>query len=454
MSEDASTVQHQISRRGFLAAGGAVSAGLLLAACSGNSGGSNSAPTGTGAAATPTVEKGSTITLWDAAYMAGQPSYDKAAKATDAAFKKKYGVTVNRQAQPQAQLDNILQAAFTAHSGPDVMFLYGSAQGVLRYQPGLMNLTSAAAGLRSQLKFWDGVSPQHTENGPAYGIPFQTVGIVAYYNKKMFQAAGLNPEQTPKTFTDLMEIVSKLKAKGIVPFASGNKEGDENQWWFSFLWAGTNSLQDSIELAARKIPMTDDRITNVLNSYQMLQNAGAFSPTRFSTPLSPDGINSFSQGKGAMFLGLSSQVADWSTFDAALGVNNVGYFQPPGVGRPTPATLPVTMNLAACVPTFAKNPGAAVAFAQYCGSTEAQQIQWDDGKLFPNNVNVKLTGAAPQVTGMFKDYSTHPVYTDAHSLLPDTVLAQYSTLCNEWLQGRLSMKSMISQMQATFEQAH
>jgi len=46
--------------------------------------------------------------------------------------------------------------------------------------------------------------------GKTWGIPFQRSTIVAYYNKDMFRAAGLDPESPPTTWDDLVSMGKKL----------------------------------------------------------------------------------------------------------------------------------------------------------------------------------------------------------------------------------------------------
>ncbi|MFW2589864.1 ABC transporter substrate-binding protein [Sagittula sp. SSi028] len=46
--------------------------------------------------------------------------------------------------------------------------------------------------------------------GQTWGIPFQRSTIVAYYNKDMFRAAGLDPEQAPTTWDELVEMGKAL----------------------------------------------------------------------------------------------------------------------------------------------------------------------------------------------------------------------------------------------------
>ncbi|GMG85137.1 ABC transporter substrate-binding protein [Paralimibaculum aggregatum] len=46
--------------------------------------------------------------------------------------------------------------------------------------------------------------------GQVWGVPFQRSTIVAYYNKDMFRAAGLDPEAPPTTWDELVEMGEKL----------------------------------------------------------------------------------------------------------------------------------------------------------------------------------------------------------------------------------------------------
>ncbi|WP_187431651.1 sn-glycerol-3-phosphate-binding periplasmic protein UgpB [Roseobacter fucihabitans] len=64
-------------------------------------------------------------------------------------------------------------------------------------------------------KAWlDGFYPALMANGKiegqTWGIPFQRSTIVAYYNKDLFRAAGLDPEAPPKTWDEMIEMGKAL----------------------------------------------------------------------------------------------------------------------------------------------------------------------------------------------------------------------------------------------------
>ena len=58
--------------------------------------------------------------------------------------------------------------------------------------------------------------------GKTWGIPFQRSTIVMYYNKDAFRAAGLNPDQPPKSWDELVAAGKKLTVK--------DSSGKVQQW--------------------------------------------------------------------------------------------------------------------------------------------------------------------------------------------------------------------------------
>ena len=69
-------------------------------------------------------------------------------------------------------------------------------------------------------------------DGKIYSIPFQRSTEIMYYNKDLFRAAGLDPEQPPKTWDELVEYAQKLTTdttKGVgIALNSGSA-----QWTFT-----------------------------------------------------------------------------------------------------------------------------------------------------------------------------------------------------------------------------
>lgn len=70
--------------------------------------------------------------------------------------------------------------------------------------------------------FYDGFMVDTMFEGKVYSIPFQRSTPVFYYNKDAWRAAGLDPEVTPKTWDEMVEIGKKLTIK--------DANGNVTQW--------------------------------------------------------------------------------------------------------------------------------------------------------------------------------------------------------------------------------
>ena len=76
-----------------------------------------------------------------------------------------------------------------------------------------------------------------TIDGGVYGIPMDTQAWGVFYNKELFDQAGI--EDVPTTVTELEECVEKLKDAGITPFAAGYA----TEWTIGqFLGYGASSI--------------------------------------------------------------------------------------------------------------------------------------------------------------------------------------------------------------------
>jgi len=63
--------------------------------------------------------------------------------------------------------------------------------------------------------FYDAFMLNAKDGGKIYGIPFQRSTPVLYYNKDLFKEVGLNPDQAPKNWAEMVDAAKKLtKADG------------------------------------------------------------------------------------------------------------------------------------------------------------------------------------------------------------------------------------------------
>ncbi|WP_413378213.1 ABC transporter substrate-binding protein [Alkalihalobacillus sp. 1P02AB] len=70
--------------------------------------------------------------------------------------------------------------------------------------------------------FYEGFIANSAIDDEIWSVPFQRSTIVLYYNKDMFEAAGLDPEQPPTTWEELVEYSEKLTVR--------DGSGNVTQW--------------------------------------------------------------------------------------------------------------------------------------------------------------------------------------------------------------------------------
>jgi raffinose/stachyose/melibiose transport system substrate-binding protein len=205
-----------ISRRSFLGLGAAGAGAALLAACGGES-----APP---ANATQTInwwhiQTGDPIKpIWDDLITQYQNAHSNvkivAQPIENEAFKKK--LTTNMQ----------------AGSPPDLYQSWGG--GVLKEQVQQGMVKDLTADTSSWISSINPIALQpYTVDGKLYGIPWDMGMVGFWYNKELFAKAGITAP--PATWAELLDDVSKLKAKGVVPIALAGKDKWPGHFYWSYL---------------------------------------------------------------------------------------------------------------------------------------------------------------------------------------------------------------------------
>nr|WP_141692429.1 extracellular solute-binding protein [Paenibacillus pectinilyticus] len=180
--------------------------------------------------------------------------------------------------------------------------------------------------------FQSGILDFYSFNKNIYALPDgNNIGVV-YYNKELFQQAGI--ADVPKTFEEMVADVKTLKAKGIQPMAIGEKDS----WTGSFLFmnillrtnGGPGFLQQVVD---GKKTFADPAFTDAVGSMEDLIQAGAFQEGATSFDYNA-GENLFKTGKAAMYY-----MGSWATggIETSSVNGKVGVFQFPtvkGKGNP------------------------------------------------------------------------------------------------------------------------
>ena len=217
-----------ISRRSFLrsaAIGGALlgSSGLL-SACGGGGGGESS----------KTVTFGMNET-------GDQPAAQRL-RAMAEAYQKKSGIKVKR--------NEVSHNTFQENINT---YLQGNPDDVFTWFAGYRMNQFAEQGLIADLSdLWpiDGMADSFKQastasDGKQYFVPKDYYPWAVFYRKSVFEKNGFEP---PTTFDEMTTLAKKMKAKGMVPFAFGDKDGWPAMGTFDILNMRINGYQFHMDL--------------------------------------------------------------------------------------------------------------------------------------------------------------------------------------------------------------
>ena len=142
----------------------------------------------------------------------------------------------------KAKLPTMLQAD---DSRPDLFYSWGGGVMQAQDKAGMLKDISKDVAWESDL------SPTAVDafkvNGKTVGVPFEVGEVAFYYNKKLFEKAGVKAEDI-KSWDDFLGAVKKLKAAGVTPLVVGAGEKWPMHFYYSYLVmriGGEHALADA-----------------------------------------------------------------------------------------------------------------------------------------------------------------------------------------------------------------
>jgi raffinose/stachyose/melibiose transport system substrate-binding protein len=73
------------------------------------------------------------------------------------------------------------------------------------------------------------------KDGEYYGVPWRWGAVGMFYNKALFEQAGLDPENPPATWAEFLDAVKTLKDADITPIALGEMDKWPGHFWWVYL---------------------------------------------------------------------------------------------------------------------------------------------------------------------------------------------------------------------------
>jgi multiple sugar transport system substrate-binding protein len=209
------------------------------------------------------------------------------------------GIKVNVEYFPSEGMNEKYLLALMNKTGPDIMDIAVDWTTPFASSGGLLVLDDYIARDNVDLDdFWPGALKTIRVDGKVYALPYRSETHGLFYNKTLFEQAGLDPDG-PKTWDDFLNAAQKITENGGIGFAMvGKLSGDLSYQLINFIRSfggdvlnedNTRSLFDQPE-AIKAVQFYVDMYKNKLTPDSTLSNVNT------------DNRNLFVSGNVGMFL--------------------------------------------------------------------------------------------------------------------------------------------------------
>jgi multiple sugar transport system substrate-binding protein len=301
-----------------------------------------------------------TFAIWDANQQAGMEAM------AEAFTKENPNITVKVEVTPWDQYWTKLNAAATGGNMPDIFWMH--PEQIYNYVEGnaLMNLSDKIADsdidLANYPKF---IGDDFNIDGVQYGIPkdYSTIGL--WYNKDLFDAAGVAYPDDTWTWEDWTSAAEKLtdKDKGVYGMLAPS---NSQNYYYNLIWQNGSDVINADETDS----LYDDPKTIEAIKYAVSFIEKGFSPTTEDfANTTPDQY--FESGKAAMITAGSWMATEYLAID---GLNVDVAPMPKNVQRGS-----VCGGMGYSIAANTDHPEEAWKFVDYLGSLDANLIQSKSG---------------------------------------------------------------------------
>jgi raffinose/stachyose/melibiose transport system substrate-binding protein len=164
------------------------------------------------------------------------------------------------------------------------------------------------------------------KDGAYYGVPWEWGAVGIYYNKDLFEQAGLDPENPPQTWSEFLNTVQVLKDAGITPLTVGEGDKWPGHFWWVYLAIRNGGEDAFLKAFTREGAFTDAPFVKAGEDLQDLIDLEPF-PEGYLGFTYGDSATVFGNGEAAMeLMGQWHQNVQRDSSESGEGVANMGWF--------------------------------------------------------------------------------------------------------------------------------
>ncbi|MFC5701621.1 ABC transporter substrate-binding protein [Cohnella faecalis] len=395
---------------------------LLLQACGGNNGTSDStstpAATGSSSPKSSAPSGGEKVTLKVWGDLGNQAVLEEPFKKINAAFEAKYpNIKIKYDF---AQNDQSLNVALQANELPDLFWVQGdktSKMGEMVKNGFLLDLSSHNLDVSRNS---DPEKSYCTVDGKLYcSLPSFFDTNVVYYNKDIFSKNGID---VPKNWDEFVQGLDKLKAAGVTPIALAGKSEWDRAWpIFAFAPAFANDALKAAQAGTGKL--TSPAVAQTLQAFRDFADKGYFGKDFLAQDMAGAQF-SFTNGKAAAIID-----GTWNNATYTSSGINLGRFPVPNNDGKRVVQSSYSNFMTYAVSSRTKYPEEAVTYLNYLSGHEAQQIMEDATGLVPTIKDIQPKDEGVKELAVFDEaglniYSVLTALSTAQSNAADTFMKE------------------------------
>jgi ABC-type glycerol-3-phosphate transport system substrate-binding protein len=415
-----------------------------------------------GCAASPQTSGKQQVVIWDTGLLAKtnangsaqtSKSFLNQAAANYEKTHKNISIKVVEQGGDISATNAQFKAASIAGNGPDIHIQYTGGP-TLTYAKYFENLAPVLGSKTlKQFKGLNTAQADYSTNGSQLALPYGSgTYFTIWWNKKLLRQAGMNADQTPKTWQALLAEATTYKAKTNKPaFYVANLEGYVGAWVVAALAAGQLGPQAFTDQYTGKTKITSSAMVNAYNAWQELYKSGLVNPDAGQVGNS-DGASGFLQGKAPFYIS-----GGWEDGILSQGLgSDLGWeFIPVLKGAKFPDAATGGPQIAISVTKYAQHKSAAEDFVKYLAEPAVQDLyvklnQTEGSSDTAGNSSVISNPILKaQINALKNATVTYPF----DNVMPQEVIDLYYRLNASTFLGTTTPKDAVQQLQSALKQA-
>lgn len=296
-------------------------------------------------------------------------------------------IKVKIQVTPYEQYFTKLQAAAGGGKAPDVFWMNGPNFQLYASNGVLAPVSDKIEDEGVDLSVYpEALIDLYSLDGDVYGLPkdFDTIGL--WYNKDLFDAAGIDYPDETWSWEDLQDAAAKLSDENEGTFGITAALEGQQDYYNTVFQAGGHVISEDGTSSGYDDPATIEG----LRFWTDLIDSGSSPSLQQMTDTLP--LQWFESGKTAMFYGGSWNLAEFKSNEYTADKVDVA---PLPTGQERAAVI---HGLANVISANTEHPEAAWKFVSYLGSEAAARTQAETGTVIPAHAGTQQAwvDAAPE----------------------------------------------------------